>query len=99
MSRYHPDECEASVADALALFQLNGSSGEGVDAVRREATAVLQHLFRFRSARRTDQRGRAIAYTGGSLTVVDDDDILAPAPASGAAASSGAAPGAAPLEA
>merc|ERR1712151_932954 len=48
-----------------------------VHAVQREATAVLQHLFRFGSARRTDQRGRAVNYADGALTVVDDDDILA----------------------
>jgi len=93
---YHPDECgDASVADAFKLFELNlGSAGgdnQAMHAVQREATAVLQHLFRFRSSRRTDQRGRAVTYADAGLTVVDDDDILTSGPpvAGAAAASSG----------
>lgn len=67
------DERHASVADAFDLFELHGRSGS--DSVRREATAVLQHLFSFRSARDLDTRGRAINYNDGGLTVIDDDDI------------------------
>lgn len=78
LRQHHPEVgVDASVADAFALFERHGAGQ--VHAVQREATAVLQHLFRFGSARRTDQRGRAIAYADAGLTVVDDDDILAAA--------------------
>lgn len=78
LERYHREErCESSVADAFQLFERHGRDADsGVHAVQREATAVLQHLFRFRSARRTDNTGRAIAYEDGGLRIVDDDDIL-----------------------
>lgn len=80
---YHRDDPVSSVADAFALFQGRGHSeaAAGDDQVQREATAVLQHLFRFRSARRIDDRGRAVNYRDAGLTVVDDDDILAQAEA------------------
>jgi hypothetical protein len=41
----------------------------------READTVVQHIFQFRSGRRTDRRGRAVAFADGGLTVVDDHDI------------------------
>merc|ERR1712232_743293 len=56
--------------------------GGSDDRVQREATSVLQHLFRFGSHRRTDARGRAVNYTDAALTVVDGDDILTSAPGS-----------------
>eukprot|EP00439_Symbiodinium_sp_Y106_P044014 s722_g5.t1 len=69
---HYPEQQATSVADAFDLFQRNG--GGGSDSVRREATAVFQHLFRF-SVRDLDSRGRAINYNDGGLTVIDDDDI------------------------
>lgn len=83
LQRYHSEECGESVADALRLFQLHGAgrSASNLHGVQREATAVLQHLFRFRSARRTDNRGRAVNFSEAALTVVDDDDILTSGPA------------------
>eukprot|EP00927_Polykrikos_kofoidii_P048943 TRINITY_DN43103_c0_g1_i1.p1 TRINITY_DN43103_c0_g1~~TRINITY_DN43103_c0_g1_i1.p1 ORF type:complete len:792 (-),score=195.09 TRINITY_DN43103_c0_g1_i1:182-2491(-) len=75
------DATKTSVTDAFALFQIRRSGGEGDAAderVQREATVVLQHLFRFGSHRRTDNRGRAVNYSDAGLTVVDDDDILTP---------------------
>eukprot|EP00438_Fugacium_kawagutii_P019152 Skav219341 [mRNA] locus=scaffold76:184812:188684:+ [translate_table: standard] len=63
----------ASVTDAFDLFQRNG--GTGTEAVRREASAVFQHLFRFTHAQNLDSRGRAINFNDGGLTVIDDDDI------------------------
>jgi len=83
LQRYHLGaSCDASVADAFTLFERQRAAntaddGSAMHSVQREATAVLQHLFRFGSARRTDRQGRAIAYNDGGLTVVDDDDILA----------------------
>lgn len=56
----------ASVTDAFDLFQRNG--GTGTEAVRREASAVFQHLFRFTHARNLDSRGRAINFNDGGLT-------------------------------
>ena len=64
---HHPRDRPSSVADAFELFQRNGGSGS--DAVRREATAVFQHLFRFAHAQSSDSRGRAINYNDGGLTV------------------------------
>lgn len=64
---HHPRDRPSSVADAFELFQRNGGSGS--DAVRREATAVFQHLFRFAHAQSADSRGRAINYNDGGLTV------------------------------
>ncbi|CAE7900594.1 unnamed protein product, partial [Symbiodinium sp. KB8] len=69
---HHSEQQATSVADAFDLFQRNG--GGGSDSVRREATAVFQHLFRF-NVRDLDSRGRAINYNDGGLTVIDDDDI------------------------
>ncbi|CAE7392744.1 unnamed protein product [Symbiodinium sp. CCMP2592] len=69
---HYPEQQATSVADAFDLFQRNG--GGGSDSVRREATAVFQHLFRF-NVRDLDSRGRAINYNDGGLTVIDDDDI------------------------
>ncbi|CAK9019917.1 Reticulocyte-binding protein 2 homolog a [Durusdinium trenchii] len=71
LRQFYPDS-SSSVTDAYDLFQRNG--GNGSDAVRREATAVFQHLFRFQP-RNLDSRGRAINYNDGALTVIDDDDI------------------------
>ncbi|CAL1129076.1 unnamed protein product, partial [Cladocopium goreaui] len=51
------------------------AEGTGSDAVRREATAVFQHLFRFTHSQNMDSRGRAINFNDGGLTVIDDDDI------------------------
>ncbi|CAE8655774.1 unnamed protein product, partial [Polarella glacialis] len=76
LKEHHWDDPLQSVADAFDLFQMHGSGGSV--GVRREATAVLQHLFTFRSARETDARGRAINFNDGGLTVIDDDDILVP---------------------
>eukprot|EP00434_Breviolum_minutum_P010061 symbB.v1.2.008875.t1/scaffold488.1/size197422/8 len=64
---------QGNVTDAFDLFQRNG--GTGTDAVRREATAVFQHLFRFTHSQNLDSRGRAINFNDGGLTVIDDDDI------------------------
>ncbi|CAE6951971.1 unnamed protein product [Symbiodinium natans] len=69
---HYPGQQATSVTDAFDLFQKNG--GGGSDLVRREATAVFQHLFRL-SVRDLDSRGRAINYNDGGLTVIDDDDI------------------------
>merc|ERR1740129_1669980 len=85
LRQHHWDEQGTSVGDAFELFERNvgrqdDDESASMHAVRREATAVLQHLFRFRSARRTDQRGRAIAYADSGLMVVDDDDILTSGP-------------------
>lgn len=82
LQSHHPENTSVSVADAFALFEINGRGGAaaGDDRVQREATAVLQHLFRFQSARRTDRSGHAINYEEGGLRVVDDDDILTAAP-------------------
>lgn len=74
---YHPEQQFINVADAFDLFERN-VGGEVGTSVQREATSVLQHLFRFSSSRRTDARGRAVNYRDGGLTVVDDDDVLAP---------------------
>jgi len=74
---YYPDQQFIIVADAFDLFERN-VGGEVGTSVQREATSVLQHLFRFSSSRRTDARGRAVNYRDGGLTVVDDDDVLAP---------------------
>jgi hypothetical protein len=74
---YYPDQQFIIVADAFDLFERN-VGGEVGTSVQREATSVLQHLFRFSSSRRTDARGRAVNYRNGGLTVVDDDDVLAP---------------------
>lgn len=74
---YYPDQQFIIVADAFDLFERNVGSEVGT-SVQREATSVLQHLFRFSSSRRTDARGRAVNYQQGGLTVVDDDDVLAP---------------------
>lgn len=76
---YYPDQQFIIVADAFDLFERN-VGGEVGTSVQREATSVLQHLFRFSSSRRTDARGRAVNYRQGGLTVVDDDDVLAPDP-------------------
>ena len=68
--RDYPDRQSASssaVTDAFDLFQRNG--GTGTDAVRREATAVFQHLFRFTQSQNLDSRGRAINFNDGGLTV------------------------------
>lgn len=74
---YYPDQQFIIVADAFDLFERN-VGGEVGTSVQREATSVLQHLFRFSSSRRTDARGRAVNYRDGGLTVVDDDDVIAP---------------------
>ena len=58
---------QGNVTDAFDLFQRNG--GTGTDAVRREATAVFQHLFRFTHSQNLDSRGRAINFNDGGLTV------------------------------
>jgi len=98
LQRYYPGaSCDSSVADAFTLFERQRASnaaedGSAMHSVQREATAVLQHLFRFGSARRTDRRGRAIAYADGGLTVVDDDDILASGGGGGPASSAPAEP-------
>ena len=62
---FYPSQ-SASVTDAFDLFQRNG--GTGSDAVRREATAVFQHLFRFTHSQNMDSRGRAINFNDGGLT-------------------------------
>lgn len=93
--RHHPDEPgQASVADTFQLFHRHGhiARDSPVYTVQREATSVLQNLFRFHSLRRTDQRGHAIAHAEGSLTVVDDDDILTAGPARQSAAPAEVAP-------
>jgi hypothetical protein len=74
---YYPDQQFIVVADAFDLFERN-VAGEVGTSVQREATSVLQHLFRFSSSRRTDARGRAVNYQQGGLPGVDDDDVLAP---------------------
>merc|ERR1712070_778782 len=74
---YYSDQQFIIVADAFDLFERN-VAGEAGTSVQREATSVLQHLFRFSSLRRTDARGRAVNYQQGGLMVVDDDDVLAP---------------------
>ncbi|CAK9004676.1 unnamed protein product [Durusdinium trenchii] len=69
LRQFYPDS-SSSVTDAYDLFQRNG--GNGSDAVRREATAVFQHLFRFQP-RNLDSRGRAINYNDGALTATWQD--------------------------
>lgn len=78
LRRFHPDEAHCSVADAFDLFEQRGHKGD--DRMQFEATAVLQHLFSFRSSRRSDERGRAVHYSGGGLTVVNDDEVVPFAP-------------------
>merc|ERR1712048_581941 len=53
---------------------------------QREATALLQHLFRFGATRRTDARGRAILHQEANFTVVDDDEVLTTLPRTSPAA-------------
>jgi len=74
---YNKNEQYVSVTDTYDIVQLNTG---GTDQHQRDAASVLQHLFRFQSSRRTDVTGRSINFQSGGLTVIDDDDILAPAP-------------------
>jgi len=77
MRAHHPEQPFVSVTDAFDLFKLNGGGNSNV-TTQREATAILQHLFRFQSMRHADASGHAINFTEGGLSVVDDDDILTP---------------------
>lgn len=71
VKRHHGDAACVSVADAFEMAQRRNDDTES----RREANSVFQHLFQFRSGRRTDGRGRAVAFADGGLVVVDDHDI------------------------
>lgn len=71
VKRYHKDAACVSVTDAFDMAQRRADDSES----HREADTVFQHLFQFRSGRRTDGRGRAVAFVDGGLAVVDDHDI------------------------
>jgi len=59
--------------------------------MQREATAILQNLFRFQSMRHADASGHAINFREGGLAVIDDDDILTPLDLTGTTTHSAAA--------
>eukprot|EP00928_Gymnodinium_smaydae_P081287 TRINITY_DN64834_c0_g1_i1.p1 TRINITY_DN64834_c0_g1~~TRINITY_DN64834_c0_g1_i1.p1 ORF type:complete len:448 (-),score=72.47 TRINITY_DN64834_c0_g1_i1:136-1425(-) len=71
LRRHHADFKVMSVADAFDLFQKRCASGD--DPAQREATAVLQHLFRFRSARQTRGRGSSAQDTHDSAAANSSD--------------------------
>merc|ERR1712100_258298 len=87
LRRNYPDRAFTSVADTFALLEKNLGRTDATTSQQQEATALLQHLFRFGSTRRTDARGRAILHQEANFTVVDDDEILTalPRPASATA--------------
>ena len=64
-----PGKFEARNLGRDDLSRESGRSLPSAPQVRREATAVLQHLFRFRSARRTDATGRAITHAEAGAAV------------------------------
>jgi hypothetical protein len=74
LRRYYHCDAVASVADAFDLFKMRDlNCRAGADQVQREETAVLQHLFQFRSRRAGSGRHGARS-TDNALTA---DTVLA----------------------
>lgn len=71
VKQHHAGASCVSVTDAwdMASRRINDSQEQ------REAASVLQHIFQYRSGRRTYTRGRAVAFAEAGLAVVDDHDI------------------------